>query len=66
MRPKPHGASTCNPADLDCICKADNRFEGNIEFDQQCVLDECFGDLGKEGNYVHSFANEPREKRVRI
>ncbi|KAI4961287.1 hypothetical protein J4E86_000314 [Alternaria arbusti] len=34
--------------DLDCICKASNSLEHNTEFNQQCVLDACYGDIGRE------------------
>ncbi|KAI1675925.1 hypothetical protein L13192_02672 [Pyrenophora tritici-repentis] len=43
---KPHAA--CNPSDLSCICHASNSLAQNTQFDQLCVLDACYGDLGRE------------------
>ncbi|KAG9193540.1 hypothetical protein G6011_03575 [Alternaria panax] len=48
MTKKPQGEPSCSTGDLDCICKASNSLEKNTEFDQQCVLDACYGDIGKE------------------
>ncbi|RAR03521.1 hypothetical protein DDE83_008189 [Stemphylium lycopersici] len=48
MTKKPQGEPSCRPQDLDCICKASASLENNTEFDQQCVLEHCFGDIGRE------------------
>ncbi|KAL1799358.1 hypothetical protein ACET3X_003395 [Alternaria dauci] len=48
MTNKPQGEPSCNTSDLDCICKVSNSLEKNTEFDQQCVLDDCYGDIGRE------------------
>ncbi|CAN9226853.1 unnamed protein product [Alternaria alternata] len=48
MTKKPQGEPSCNTGDLDCICKVSNSLEKNTEFDQQCVLDACYGDIGRE------------------
>ncbi|KAH6882032.1 hypothetical protein BKA58DRAFT_372599 [Alternaria rosae] len=48
MTTKPQGEALCVMGDLDCICKASNSLEHNTEFNQQCVLDACYGDIGRE------------------
>ncbi|KAI4705528.1 hypothetical protein J4E81_000411 [Alternaria sp. BMP 2799] len=48
MTTKPQGEALCLMGDLDCICKASNSLEHNTEFNQQCVLDACYGDIGRE------------------
>ncbi|KAF1840334.1 uncharacterized protein K460DRAFT_421306 [Cucurbitaria berberidis CBS 394.84] len=42
---KDHSPS-CGPDDLPCICKSSNSLAKNTQFDQQCVFDECHGDIG--------------------
>ncbi|KAF1836503.1 hypothetical protein BDW02DRAFT_646054 [Decorospora gaudefroyi] len=48
MTRKPQDEPTCDAENLECICKASNSLANNTEFDQQCVLDHCFGDIGRE------------------
>lgn len=48
MTEKPKGEPSCTPSDLDCICKTSHSLEKNTEFNQQCVLDTCYGDIGRE------------------
>ncbi|KAF2850320.1 hypothetical protein T440DRAFT_555226 [Plenodomus tracheiphilus IPT5] len=38
----------CDNEDFKCICKVSNSMAKNTQFDQQCVLDECTGDISKE------------------
>ncbi|KAI8938578.1 hypothetical protein NX059_004457 [Plenodomus lindquistii] len=38
----------CDHLDFKCICIASNSLVNNTQFDQQCVLDDCTGDIGKE------------------
>ena len=49
MTTKSQGEALCVMGDLDCICKVSNSLEHNTEFNQQCVLDACYGDIGREG-----------------
>ncbi|KAH9880968.1 hypothetical protein J1614_001461 [Plenodomus biglobosus] len=39
---------TCNDQDFKCICLVSNSMANNTQFDQQCVLDDCTGDIAKE------------------
>ncbi|KAF1939833.1 hypothetical protein EJ02DRAFT_244168 [Clathrospora elynae] len=48
MKQKDDHSPICTPDDLECICKASNSFTNNTEFDEGCVYDECYGDIGKE------------------
>ncbi|KAH9874061.1 hypothetical protein IAQ61_004689 [Plenodomus lingam] len=38
----------CRHQDFQCICLASNSLADNTQFDQQCVLDDCMGDIAKE------------------
>lgn len=49
MKPKNDHKPMCRPDDLECICRASNSLANNTEFDQRCVLDSCYGDIGHEG-----------------
>jgi len=45
---KSDNTSKCDPQNFRCICQASHSLANNTQFDQQCVMDGCTGDLGKE------------------
>lgn len=57
MTKKSQGEPSCSTGDLDCTCKVSNSLEKNTEFDQQCVLDACYGDIGREGESLFRSIN---------
>ncbi|CAO2652279.1 Nn.00g005620.m01.CDS01 [Neocucurbitaria sp. VM-36] len=59
-KPKDHSPS-CVTDDLECICKASNSLAHNTQFNQQCVFNECYGDIGLRGPLIHHCTKVDRE-----